>query len=99
MGWGGFQTPFLKPAESGAGLQPEHHFCPFRGAAKWLLAAVPALVLPDSSPGTGFSEKPSALPGPPEIPGGALGLATMQLHPSSPLWCSPISSLPLALKL
>lgn len=56
-----------------------------RGAAEWLLAGVPAPILPDSSPGRGFSEKTWALPGPPEIPGAALGLATKQFHPSSPL--------------
>lgn len=68
-----------------------------RGAAQWLLAAVLALVLLDSSPGAGFSEKPLASPGPLEIPGGAPGLATVQLHPSS-LQHPPISSLPLAPK-
>lgn len=62
------------------------------GAAEWLLAAVPALVVPDSSPVAGFSEKLLALPGPLEIPGGTLGLAAPLQHP-------PISSLPLAPKL
>lgn len=54
-----------------------------KSAAEWLLAAVPALVLPNSSPGSGFGEKPSVLSGSPAIPGGAPGLAAMQLHPSS----------------
>ena len=53
------------------------------------MVAGPALVLPDSSPGAGFGEKSSILSGPPTIPGGAPGLAALQLHPSSP---APASS-------
>lgn len=81
--------PFLKPAGRGLGCNLGTTSAHSKGCCRVALAAVPALVLPDSSPGAGFREKPSASPGPLEIPGGAAGFAAMQLHFSSP---APASS-------